>query len=68
MIRRARMAFTHMPARARVRETAAAILAGGAFTTAGFTAHPVAGWIVAGASVLLVEWAAGPAPATAGDR
>jgi hypothetical protein len=65
MIRRARMALTHT---ARTREPIAALLAGSAFTTAGFTAHPVAGWIVAGVSVLLVEWSLGPAPATAGDR
>jgi hypothetical protein len=70
MIRRAGMALTHMRARARAAsEPIAMAMAGGAFTTAGFTAHPVAGWIVAGASVLLVEWSLGPAPATPdGDR
>lgn len=72
MIRRARMAFTHMPARARVRiaDAIAPTLAGAAFSTSAFLIHPAAGYAVVGVSVLLWEWAVFPTPTTApaGER
>lgn len=40
---------------ARVRQVALSVAGLGAFTVAGFEAHPVAGWVVTGLSFLLLE-------------